>query len=138
MFLENYFIFDDSKYLRVMIDEKDPLNDRLLKCIQAGKVKGETLIDFQKLPFSYQGCAFEDLDIKYRIPFDKPNTMSTKEFQFLGKYLMNEKLFSFHIPRAKIVNVCQVTSEIKNSECFETASLYIPYNTEIKVDVEEE
>lgn len=138
MFLENYFIFDNNKYLRVMIDEKDPLNDELLKCIQAGKVKGETVIDFQKLSFSYQGCAFEDLDIKARVPFDMPSTMSTKEFQFLGKYLMNEKLFSFHIPRAKIVNICQVTSDIKSAECFESASLCIPYNTDIKVGVEEE
>jgi len=82
--------------------------------------------------------AFEDLGIKTRVPFDMPNTMSTREFQFLGKYLMNEKLFSFHIPRAKIVNICQVTSDIKSAECFESASLCIPYNTDIKVGVEEE
>lgn len=138
MFLENHFIFDDSKYLRVIIEEKDPLNDGLLKCIQAGKVRGETTIGFQKITFSFHGCAFEDLAIKYRDPFDKPNTMSTKEFQFVGKYLMGEKLFSFHIPRAKIVNICQVSSEIRNSGCFESASLCIPYNTDISVGLEEE
>ncbi len=138
MFLGNYFIFDDNKYLRVTIDKKDSLYDKLLECIQVGKVEGETKISFRKLPFSYQGCAFEDLDIKYRDPFDKPNTMSTKEFQFVGKYLMGEKLLSFRIPRAKIVNICQVTSEIKSSEYFESASLCIPYNTSIQVALEEE
>lgn len=95
------------------------------------------MINFQKLSFTYQGCDFEDLDIKYRVPFDKPNTASTKEFQFLGKYLKDEKLISFHIPRAKIVNVCQVTSDIKGSQCFELASLYIPYNTDIIAIAEE-
>lgn len=36
MFLENYFIFDNDRYMKVKIDEKDPLNDALLKCILAG------------------------------------------------------------------------------------------------------
>ena len=123
--------FGNGKKATMRIPNNDILNRNLYKYLVGKKENGTKTFHFNRMSLSEGNI----LDFKVETRSDDyPETRSTKKFRVDVSFFVPHQeeentvvLVKYSIPKARIVNINQVTSEVKRDECFLNADLEIPY-----------